>query len=366
LTPERDIEILTIQTEIVSIIVPAFNGEQTILKCISSIIKQKYKPIEIIIINDGSKDSTASLVKDYFDKIKFDGLYSVVNHEKNLGLSRTLNDGIDRTKGNYVLILHQDCELVAETYISKAMTLMEDNQVAIVTGYYGISDSADDTFVKRAFGVLRKQFHTRPTESCEEATFSEGKCDLFRKEYLLKAGGFPKSYRIAGEDLIVSYSLRRMGYKILKCYDLAVIQRFTGAAESFGGNLGKEFLFGKVMGGVFSKFKLFLFKGAKNSNYSGSRSLHRASQPLFTLAFLLTLLGTIVSFWFIFAFLGLFLLRGGYYFFKVFKELKIYRHQSKYFALESVAVPLIGILTDFAYSFGFGYGTVRHGLRKDL
>ena len=157
---------------------------------------------------------------------------------------------------------------------------MADNQVAVVTGYYGLSDVKEETFVKRTFGVLRKRSHSRPEISCEEATFSEGKCDLYRKDYLIKAGLFPTSYRIAGEDLIVSYTLRKMGYRILKCFDLSVIQRFTGAAETFKGNLEKEFLFGKVMGGVFSKFKLFLFKGVKNLEYSGSRSLHRATQPI--------------------------------------------------------------------------------------
>ena len=352
---------------IVTVIVPAYNGEGTILKTIESIIKQKQNSLELIVIDDNSKDSTASLVNDFMKHETFSGEFKLVHHEQNLGLSRTLNDGIIRSRGKYVLVLHQDCEFVGDDWISRALSFMADNQVAVVTGYYGLSDVKEETFVKRTFGVLRKRFHSRPEISCEEATFSEGKCDLYRKDYLIKAGLFPTSYRIAGEDLIVSYTLRKMGYKIIKCFDLSVIQRFTGAAETFKGNLEKEFLFGKVMGGVFSKFKLFLFKGVKNLEYSGSRSLHRATQPLFVFAFILFLLFTFIFSWFfVFAIAALLIVRWFYYLFRVFGELKVYKNHVKYFTVECMVVALIGILTDFAYSFGFGYGTIRHGLRKDL
>jgi hypothetical protein len=230
-----------------------------------------------------------------------------------------------------------------------------------------LSDTNDETFIKRAFGVLRKQFHSCPNVSCEEVTFSEGKCDLYRLDYLLNVGGFPSDFRIAGEDLVVSYKLRKKGYSILKCYDLAVIQRFTGAAETFTGNLKKEFLFGKVMGGVFAEFKFLLFKGVKASEYSGSRSLHRASQPLFVLIFvLLCLFSLLLSNWFEIVIFGLIFARWLYYTIKVFRELKVYSIHLDHFRLESLVIALIGILTDFAYTLGFVYGSFKYRLGKNL
>jgi glycosyltransferase involved in cell wall biosynthesis len=286
-----------------------------------------------------------------------------------MGLSKTLNEGLSEAKGNYVLILHQDCQLIGDDWVKKAVSLIKDERIAVVTGYYGVSDAEDESFVKRAFGVLRKQFHSRPQNTYEEATFSEGKCDLYRKDLLLKVGGFPAGYRIAGEDLVVSYKLRRLGYRIVKCYDLPVIQRFTGAAESFKGNLEKEFLFGKVMGGVFSEFKFFLFKGVKNSEYSRSRSLHRASQPAFisALVFLfLALFSFPFTSWLVYVLLGLLFIRYLYHMFRVFGELKVYKNPIKHRLWESLIAALIGILTDFVYSFGFGYGLVRRGLGREL
>jgi glycosyltransferase involved in cell wall biosynthesis len=354
-------------TPLVSVIIPAFNGEKTIEKTVSSILTQNFSPFELIVIDDGSSDATVSIAELTMSKAIFSGDFTLIRHESNMGLSKTLNDGVKRARGRFVLILHQDCEFVGADWIAKASSLMVDEHVAVVTGYYGLSAIADETFVKRAFGVLRKQFHSRPQISCEEVTFSEGKCDLYRKESLVEAGAFPTAFRIAGEDLIVSYKLRSLGYTILKCYDLPVIQRFTGAAETFSGNLGKEFLFGKVMGGVFSEFKLFLFKALKNSKYSGSRSLHRASQPVFVLALSLSgLFALVLSLWFVIIVFLLVGYRYLYYINRVYQELKTYCDRLKNPLQEMLAISGIGILTDFAYSFGFSYGLATYALRRRL
>ncbi|MCJ7714670.1 glycosyltransferase [Candidatus Bathyarchaeota archaeon] len=350
----------------ISIIIPAYNGEKTILKTLSSIMNQSYKPTQLIVVDDASKDSTVSLVENFIATKSSVNVFNLVRHEKNLGLSRSLNDGIRTSKGEYVLILHQDCELVGNRWLEKALLLMEDKKVAVVTGYYGVSDVEDENFVKRAFGVLRKQFHLRPEATCERVTFSEGKCDLYRKNLLVKIGGFPEEYRIAGEDLIVSYKLRSMGYDIIKCYDLAVIQRFGGAAESFWGNVGKEFLFGKVMGGVFSEFKFFLFKGAKNSNYSNSRSKHRSTQPPFVVALIVLSFFCLLEWRLIFAILGLLLLRFIYYIYRVFPELKKYQRKLDHPFIETLATSGIGFFTDFAYGLGFPYGLLQYAIKKKL
>jgi glycosyltransferase involved in cell wall biosynthesis len=351
---------------LVSVVIPVYKGEKTVLKAVESVIRQRFRPLELIVIDDGSKDASSSIIEGFI-KSKGFADFKLLRHNVNVGLSRTLNDGIKEARGDFVLILHQDCELVGDDWVEKALAFMNDERIAVITGYYGIPDVKDDSFVKRAFGVLRKQFHSRPSIAYEEVTFSEGKCDLYRKRLLLEVGGFPTNYRIAGEDLVVSYRLRKMGYKILKCYDLPVVQRFGGAAESFWGNMWKEFLFGKAMGGVFSEFKLFLFKGIKSSKYSGSRSLHRASQPAFVVALVFfALFSFLLAWWFVHFLVGLLLIRHIYYVFRSFFELKRYVNPVKHLLFESIATASIGVATDFAYSLGFGYGFVYSHLKRQL
>ena len=86
------------KNEIVSIIVPAYNAERTINRCIDSILKQSYGNLEIIIINDGSKDSTEEKCMKYTKnkKIKYIRI-------KNSGVSNARNIGIENSSGKYIV-----------------------------------------------------------------------------------------------------------------------------------------------------------------------------------------------------------------------------------------------------------------------
>ncbi len=98
------------KNEIVSIIVPAYNAERTINRCIDSILKQSYGNLEIIIINDGSKDSTEEKCMKYTKnkKIKYIRI-------KNSGVSNARNIGIENSTGTYIMFVDSD------DYIEKNM-----------------------------------------------------------------------------------------------------------------------------------------------------------------------------------------------------------------------------------------------------
>lgn len=83
---------------LLSIIVPAFNIEGYISRCLENLINQKYKNIEIIVVNDGSKDKTGEIIDIYAQK---DSRIKVI-HKKNEGVSIARNTGIDIAKGDYI------------------------------------------------------------------------------------------------------------------------------------------------------------------------------------------------------------------------------------------------------------------------
>lgn len=68
-------------SEVVTVIIPLFNGKQTILRCLESLKSQTYKNIEVIIVNDGSTDCSAELVKKYIQDNKLNKwqLYTISN-----------------------------------------------------------------------------------------------------------------------------------------------------------------------------------------------------------------------------------------------------------------------------------------------
>lgn len=85
----------------VSVIVPIYNSEKTINRCVESIINQTYKDIEILLINDGSIDNTLNILNDYANKDK----RIVVINKKNEGVSKTKNLGIKKAKSEFIMFV---------------------------------------------------------------------------------------------------------------------------------------------------------------------------------------------------------------------------------------------------------------------
>ena len=90
--------------ELVSIIIPVYNVEQYLNKCIESIINQTYPNIEVILIDDGSKDLSGKICDNYAKK---DSRIKVI-HKKNEGVSCARNDGVKNSKGKYVFFIDSD------------------------------------------------------------------------------------------------------------------------------------------------------------------------------------------------------------------------------------------------------------------
>lgn len=90
--------------KLVSIIVPVFNVEKYIEKCLKSLIDQTYKNIEVIIIDDGSTDSSGIICDKYS---KNDKRIKVI-HKKNEGVSTARNEGMKQAKGDYIFFIDSD------------------------------------------------------------------------------------------------------------------------------------------------------------------------------------------------------------------------------------------------------------------
>ena len=87
-----------------SVIIPVFNAEKYLKKCIRSVLSQKNDRTEIILVDDCSTDNSLKIC-NYFKKNPF--VY-IIRHKKNLGVSISRNDGILAAKGKYILFLDSD------------------------------------------------------------------------------------------------------------------------------------------------------------------------------------------------------------------------------------------------------------------
>ena len=96
--------------KLVSIIIPVFNAEKKIVRCLESLSELKEKSIEFIIVNDGSTDGTKYLCEKYIQR---DNRFVLIN-QKNSGVGKARNMGIVQTKGKYISFIDADDELTTE------------------------------------------------------------------------------------------------------------------------------------------------------------------------------------------------------------------------------------------------------------
>ena len=111
----------------VSIIVPVYNVEKHLTRCLDSLLNQTYSNFEILLINDGSTDSSGQICDDYqakSDKIR-------VFHIENGGVSNARNYGIENCKGEFIQFVDSD-DFVNETYISSMVDEIKDKNVDLV------------------------------------------------------------------------------------------------------------------------------------------------------------------------------------------------------------------------------------------
>ncbi len=106
----------------ISVIVPVYNAENTLEKCLLSIAKQTYKNVQVIAMNDGSTDSSEDILRAFCKK---DSRFSYVNLEHG-GVSHARNGGLEYATGEYLQFTDADDELELDMF-EKMITLMEKN-----------------------------------------------------------------------------------------------------------------------------------------------------------------------------------------------------------------------------------------------
>lgn len=114
--------------DLVSIIMPAYNCEKYVVEAIESVINQTYSNFELLVIDDGSKDSTLQIINDFAEK---DNRIKALQNEKNSGVSATRNRGISIAEGNWIAFLDSD-DIWEEEKLEKQMNYAKENDADFI------------------------------------------------------------------------------------------------------------------------------------------------------------------------------------------------------------------------------------------
>lgn len=131
----------------ISVIVPAYNVEDYIYDCLISIIKQTFKELEIIVINDGSTDNTRSIIKIF---MQFDKRIRLID-KKNNGVGSARNDGLKAALGECVLFVDSDDIVKDKDSFEKIYQKYVENHVDMVV--FGALNLKNEKLHKSSYGI---------------------------------------------------------------------------------------------------------------------------------------------------------------------------------------------------------------------
>ncbi|MDD5445957.1 MAG: glycosyltransferase [Candidatus Pacebacteria bacterium] len=155
---------------LVSIVIPVFNREKTIKRALSSAANQTYENTEIIVIDDGSTDKTAEIVKNFSKKVKKGKIKYF--YQKNKGASAARNLGVLKAKGDYLSFLDSDDEYLPEKierHLSKALQYKSDfsicNEIQMRDNFFYIKNKIKKEKITLSFNSFIEKFLSYSTIS---------------------------------------------------------------------------------------------------------------------------------------------------------------------------------------------------------
>lgn len=253
--------------EKVSVIVPVYNVEKYLSRCLDSLLSQDYDNYEIICVNDCSQDNSLDILKKYKNK---SGKIKVISNEINMGLGMTRENGMKMATGNYIMFVDSD-DYVKTNYISTYAREININDYDVVVAGY----------IRDIDGKLKNNFVSNSIWSTLTYTISCAK--LFKKSFLIDNGIHFSKIR-CGEDVYFSLSLfyNRPKYKVIQyCGYYYYFNR-----NSITGNVRKNKNLEKFISEIFSEFL---------NNYDIS-CLEKSEQQIIEYAYVTNMINALIAY----------------------------------------------------------------------
>jgi len=203
---------------LVSVIIPAWNEEVGLLATIKTILASTYRPLEVIIVNDGSTDRSDEIMRAFIQKyewsIRGTSQYAPItyHYQKNGGKGSALNTGIGLSHGEIIVTFDADC-VVHENAVQHFVSYFADPSVMAAAGNIKVGNT------KTILGSIQHLeymfgFHLKKAEALLGIVFViGGAASAFRKEVFMKLGGYHTG--TLTEDMDLSLRIQEAGMKIV-------------------------------------------------------------------------------------------------------------------------------------------------------
>lgn len=193
----------------ISVIIPVYNGGDSLRQCLQSLAESKDKPFECIVVDDGSTDDSVKTAKEFGAK--------VLSTDGRCGPARARNIGARAATGDVLFFVDSDVCVYPETLSQIASEFIRDPDLDALMGSYDRWPSAQN-FMSQYRNLMHHYVHQ---QSRREATTFWAGCGSIRRNVFLEFGGFDEMYKTpAIEDIELGYRLSAAGRKLILCGDI--------------------------------------------------------------------------------------------------------------------------------------------------
>ena len=193
---------------LISIIVPVYNVEKYIRRCVDSLINQTYRNLEIILVDDGSPDNSGAICDEY---AKLDSRIKVI-HKENGGVSSARNVGLDNASGEYIVFLDSDDYMDVDSYSVMYTGLIDKKADIAVVGLS--QERVDGIFVPKYNVDVTEVLDKAQTiaEMLKQVKYTCSLCDKLFSSKLIGDTRFDETIS-HNEDLLFVYQLMKNSEK---------------------------------------------------------------------------------------------------------------------------------------------------------
>ncbi|NMC08778.1 glycosyltransferase family 2 protein [Candidatus Microgenomates bacterium] len=249
----------------VSVIVPAWNEEVGIITSIKSLLKNSYRNLEIIVVNDGSTDLTNKVIREFVKKnIEGKNLngktFKYINKRKNAGKGAAINTGIKNSTGDLIVTMDADTKFDKDAILNVAK-YFQDKTIDAGVGNVKVANSRTLIGIIQQIEYTLSFYFKRAHSICNSEYIIGGAFGIFRKEIFYKYGFFDEKNKT--EDIELSTRLKSLVLKTIFIEDAIA---FTEGASSFQGLMKQRLRWKKGKIDTFTKYKDLFFSNEKKHN----------------------------------------------------------------------------------------------------
>ncbi|MCR4584432.1 MAG: glycosyltransferase family 2 protein [Lachnospiraceae bacterium] len=211
------------ETPLVSIVIPNKEHREDLKRCVDSIReKSTYENYEIIIVENNSKGQE---IRDYYEELKKDSRIRVTEYHGAFNFSKICNTGVKKAKGEYILLLNNDTEVISINWMEELLMYAQRDDVgAVGAKLYYPDDTIQHAGIVLGLGAHRTAGHTHYRDGrdilgymgrlcyAQDVSAVTGACLMVRKKLYDEAGGLDEDFAVSLNDVDFCLKLRQLGY----------------------------------------------------------------------------------------------------------------------------------------------------------